>query len=454
MKKFIIGGIIIVAIGAMIMINVLRSGDEEKSAGGSSLTRGRTMAVEAEAIGRDTITSSILITGSVEEVTKKEVTSSTPIKVSEVLVEVGDLVQTGTRLFAADLESMNKELEQLDINLKIQKLTMEKLEALAGTSDDTSLELALKLSKLGLDSAQRFYDTQKANLEKNQSLFDSGLISESEFDGLKSSVIEAESQLSTAKVSYQRSQADLSSVRKQTANSDRSTEIDLEIQQMNLDSMEMSISNLKEQIEEIEALTFATLNGVVTELNIHNGEMTSSLAPLVVIRDVESLKIVANIREYDVGDVDLDQEVLISGDAIGEDEVVLGTVSYIAPIAAQTVVNGRQVTAIEVEITVDEGTAYIKPGYTTECEIITSKLEDVVIVAYNMLSKDEDGKDIVFVINDEQIAEERLVEIGATSDFDAEVISGVEEGDLVVVNPSLSLFDGTKVEIIEEEEGK
>ena len=160
MKKFIIGGIIIVAIGAMILINVLKSGDDEKSNGISSFTRGRTMAVEAEIIGRDTITSSILITGSVEEVNKKEVTSSTPIKVSEVLVEKGDVVKKGDLLFTADLEGMNKDLDQLKVNFEIQKLTMEKLEALSGSSDNTSLELALKLSKLGLDSAQRFYESQ------------------------------------------------------------------------------------------------------------------------------------------------------------------------------------------------------------------------------------------------------------------------------------------------------
>ncbi len=454
MKKFIIGGIIILVIGAMILINVLKSGDEAKNTGSSSFTRGRTMAVEAEVIGRDTITSSILITGSVEEVNKKEVTSSTPIKVSEVLVEKGDVVQKGDLLFTADLESMNKDLDQLKVNFEIQKLTMEKLEALSGSSDNTSLELALKLSKLGLDSAQRFYESQLENLEKNQTLFDNGVISVAELDGLKSSVTEAESQLSTSKISYQRSQADLSSLRKQTENSDRSTEIDMEIQQMNLESMAMNITNLNEQIDEIKALTMTTMNGVVTELNIYNGEMTSSMAPLVVIRDIEDLKIVANIREYDVGDVEVGQEVLISGDAIGKDEEVLGTVSFIAPIAAQTVVNNRQVTAIEVEIAVDEGTKFIKPGYTTECEIVTSKLEDVVVVAYNMLSKDEEGNDIVFVIDEDQIATERQVKLGTTSDFDAEVISGVEEGDLIVVNPSLSLFDGTKVEIIEEEEGK
>lgn len=454
MKKFIIGGIIIAAIGVMILVNVLKGNSDGTNGGTSSLTRGRTVAVEAETIGRDTITSSILISGSVEEVNKKEITSSTPIKVAKVMVAKGDVVKIGDQLFTADLESLTKELEQLNINFEIQTLTKEKLIALSGNADNTSLELALKLSQLGVDSAERFYETQLANLEKNQSLFDGGLISATEYESLQSSVTEAESQLASAKVSYQRSQADLSSVRKQSASSERSTEIDLEIQQKNLDGLAMNIQSLEEQIAEIEALTYASMAGVVTELNVHEEEFTSTMLPLVVIRDIDTLQIVANIREYDIGDVALGQEVLISGDAIAKNELVFGTVSYIAPIAEETVVNNRQVTAIEVEIAVTEGSEYIKPGYTTDCEIVTSKLEDVVIVAYNMLSKDEEGNDIVFVVDDNFIAKERQVELGATSDFDAEVISGVEDGDLIVVNPSLSLFDGTKVELIEEEEGK
>lgn len=452
MKKFIIGGIIIAAISIMIIINVINNNNDGTK--GLSLTRGRAQSVEAEVIKRDTITSSILITGAVEVITKKDVLSTTPLKVLEVLVTVGDSVKKGDQLFSADLETMTKELTQLKINLDIQKLTKEKLESLSVAADDGAMVVAVQMAKLSVDSAQRFFNTQTANLEKNQLLFDSGVISAFEMEGIQSSVVEAESQLTSAKLNYQRSQADLSSVRKSNNTSELSTEIDLEIQEMNLDSLQMSIDTLEEQIAEINALTVSPSDGVITGLNIHDNETTSSMTPLVVVTDTTELKIAANIREYDVGDVAVGQEVLISGDAINKGQEVTGMVSYIAPIAAQTMVNNRQVTAIEVEMTVETGAEYLKPGYTTECEIITSKLENVVIASYDMLRKDEDNNDILFVIGEENIAEERRVELGTTSDFDAEVISGLEDGEMVIINPSLSLFDGTKVEIITEEEGK
>lgn len=449
MKKWLIGGGILIVLAAMILVNVLRGDSDD----GGSAPRGRSQTVEARVVEAGTITSSIIITGSVEEVTKEEVMATSPVEIKEVMVTKGSVVKKGDKLFTADLDSSYKELDQLKINYDIQLLTMKKLETLSSTTDDRSMELALELARLNRDSAERFLNTQTENLEKNQALFDAGLISKSEFEGLESTVTEAESQLATAKVSYQRSYADLTSIREQTENSELSTEIDLEIQQLNIDSLAMNIETLEQQIKDIEDLTTATLDGVVTELNIEAGDMASTIGPLLVIRDVTDLKIVANIREYDITDVAEGQEVIITGDAIGKEETVLGTVSYIAPVAAETIVNNRQVTAIEVEITVDQGVDVIKPGYTTECEIITSKLEDVVIATYEMLQKDSEDNDIVFVI-EEGIAKERIVKLGATSDFDAEVIEGLESGDQVILNPSLSLFDGSKVEVEEEEEGK
>ena len=70
-----------------------------------------------------------------------------------------------------------------------------------------------------------------------------------------------------------------------------------------------------------------------------------------------------------------------------------------------------------------------------------------------MLATNDEDEDMVCVIDDEGIARERIIELGSTSDFDAEVLSGLEDGDIVVINPSLSLFDGTKVEVEAEEEG-
>jgi len=453
MKKIIIGLVIAGAIVTMILINVLGN-KEESPAGASGLLSGRTESVEAEVIQKDTITSSILITGAVEEIDREELRTSTALKIEEVLVDKGDRVKKGDQLFTVDIEDLQKQLTQQEINYDIQTLSLERLVNLSTYSDETSMVVALSQSKLSKESAQRYYDKQVADLEKNASLFETGIISAAEFEAYQSGVLEAESQLASAKLSYQRSSADLTSVRKNNDNLGLSSEIDVKIQVMTLDGLQMTIDSLKEEIEEIETMTKAPIDGVVTSIDIESGDYASSMAPLLVITDVEHLKITANIREYDIKNVALNQEVLITGDAIGKEDQVRGLVTYIASVASESVVNNRQVTGIEVEMSVETGAEFLKPGYTTDCEIITSQLEDVVVVSYEMLSTNDEDEDVVFVIDGDQVARMRVVELGTTSDFSAQVISGLEAGEMVVMNPSLSLFDGTKVTVITEEEGE
>ncbi len=454
MKKLLIACLIVLAVAVMIFLNLNKSSDGS-TATTASFGRGKAQEVKAKAIVKDTISSSILITGGVEEIDREEVISTTPLEISRVHVVKGQSVEKGDLLFDVNLASLEDELEQLTINYDIQQLTMEKLEALSMTSDVSGLEVAKDLAYLSLSSAQRFYDSQVETLEKNQTLFDSGIISKAELDGYKSSVTEAQSQLTTASLNYDRSKKDLASMSETNNNSERSSEIDIEIQQMNLDSLQMNISKLEDQIQDIEDLTYAPISGVVTNIEVKNGEMSSSMMPLMVITDVENLKVVANIREYDIRDLQLGQEVFITGDAIAKEEAVEAEVSYIAPIATQALVNGRQTTAIEIEMTVTKGVECLKPGYTTDCEIVTSRIDNAILASYEMLAEDEDGNDIVYVIVDSRV-EERIVELGVTSDFDAQVLDGLEEGDVVVLNPSISLTDGTSVQVVNdlEEEGK
>ena len=127
-----------------------------------------------------------------------------------------------------------------------------------------------------------------------------------------------------------------------------------------------------------------------------------------------------------------------------------GVVDYISPIASKAVINGRESTSILVEMRVQEGVEQVKPGYTLECEITTLKNDQAIVISYEMFGREKDGQKTVFVVNEENILEERVVEVGITSDFDAEIIAGISENERVVVNPSLMLKDGMKVTVNEQ----
>jgi len=73
----------------------------------------------------------------------------------------------------------------------------------------------------------------------------------------------------------------------------------------------------------------------------------------------------------------------------------------------------------------------IKPGMTTDIVIETNKEEDVLVISKEAVKK-EDGKAIVRVFSKGKL-KEREIEIGLEGEDLIEVISGLKEGEQVII---------------------
>lgn len=444
-KKILIVGGVILVIAIMILLNVLKSKNED---GSSGFSRGKAQSVTVKTMEKGDLSSSIIITGEVEEVNLKDLVATSSVKISGVLVDVGDKVKNGDTLFTIDVTSVEDDLTQLRLNREIQALQIEKIRSMSTSSSSTGAKIAVELAKLNLVNAQKFYDNQLENVEKNQALFEEGIISSSELESMSKSMEDAKSQIEVASLNLERSESDLSQLYSSNSSSSKSLEYDIQIQLKNLESLDLNIEKAEKQLQEMTDITKANMDGVVTSLLIEVGDQVMAGSPLLQIIDMEHLVIKANVREYDIREMALGQDVVVRGDAISDEVSVLGQISYIAPAASEIVVNGRQTKGVEIKIDITEGMSDLKPGYTVDCEITTHFLKDVLVGSFDLFSEDKDNNKIVFVVVD-NVVEERLIETGIVSDFDSEIVSGLVEGDLVVVNPSLALKDGMKV-IIEE----
>ncbi len=441
-KKLFIGGAIIIFIVVMVVLNQNKSEDSN----GGFFSGGNAQQVEATIATSGDITSSILVTGAVKEVTKKEIMATASLKVTGVMVEVGDTVSEGDLLYTVDLSSMEEELIQLRLNREIQALQLEKVQSVATTSSATGAKIALELAKLNVTGAEGLYNSQVESLEKNRELFNEGIISSNELEMLEKSVNDAKSQVDIARLNFERSESDLNQLYSANNSSSKSLEIDIAIQLKNLEGMDLNITKIEKQMIDITEATKATISGTVTFKGIETGDITMTNTRLFQIMDMNDLIVVANVREYDIRQMNIGQEIIFTGDAISDDVDVKGKLSYIAPVASSVVINGRQTTGIEIKMSIDAGIEYLKPGFTTDCEITTESVDNVVIGNFNMFKEDIDNNKIAYVVID-NVIEERKIETGIASDFEMEIISGVESGDIIVVNPSFALKDGMKVEI-------
>ncbi|WZL81778.1 HlyD family efflux transporter periplasmic adaptor subunit [Vallitaleaceae bacterium 9-2] len=444
-KKVIIGigaGIVLTAIIGISVWRQNMNGD----GGGFG---GKEQPVTTQTVNVQEITSTVSVTGVAKEALKQEMQAKEVLEITKVNNEKGDIVKKGDVLFEVDVKPLEDELEKLKLNQEREYLQLSRLSSESNVSGVESAKISNELSRLTYEAAQKEVATQEKEYKKHQELYGAGIISEAELDTAKANLDNAKTQLNNAQLNLEQSQVSVREIQSTTANTNQAKDFDIRAQRLALESIDLDIANLEERVEEYRTFGEAKIDGIVSEMDVHEGDFLEVQEPMATIISDEEIIIEANIREYDIREIRIGQEVLITGDAIDESVEVKGRVQYIAPVAAKAIINGRESTSILVEIVVEQGVEEVKPGYTVECEITTLKNEEAIVISYEMFAREKDGEKTVFVVNENNVLEERVVEVGITSDFDAEITSGIEKNELVVVNPSMLLHDGMKVSVNE-----
>ena len=216
-------------------------------------------------------------------------------------------------------------------------------------------------------------------------------------------------------------------------------------------SQEIAIQSLQKNLD--DATITAPVSGVVTAVYAEVGEPGNGL--LFVIEDTDALKITTNIREYDVGNIEVGMPVVIRSDATGDKEIS-GTVTYIAPAANKTE-NGNTLTAddstveFEAEVQVNDADSGLRIGMNTRLTVLLEERSDVYGVPYDSVVEKADGSEVVYAVepNSEKegsyVVTEVPVTTGLETDFYIEVSGdGITDGLSIVSDPQ-SVAPGMEV---------
>lgn len=175
----------------------------------------------------------------------------------------------------------------------------------------------------------------------------------------------------------------------------------------------------------------APFDGVIAEINGELGEFVTPspvgipTPPTVDLIDSSCLYISAPIDEVDAPAVSAGQEALITMDAF-PDRRFPGFVRRVAPYVLDT---EKQARTVEIEAEIENpDSENLLPGYSADVEIVLATRENVLRVPMQTIV---DGTR-VFVLDGDTI-EERTIETGIRSWEYAEVVSGLEAGDRVVL---------------------
>ena len=207
-------------------------------------------------------------------------------------------------------------------------------------------------------------------------------------------------------------------------------EDEIEILEMEVDAAEQALDEAESKLE-VENIT-APFDGVVTSVDVEEGDIIpeSGMSQVTIVRliDPTSMELGVDLDEIDIPDVKLNQRAIIEVDAL-PDVQLEGRIISISPLP--TVEAGVVLYNVKIGFDVPEGSG-LKVGMSATADIITNERGGVLLVPDRAIKQDSEGNPIVWVMVDEQI-EARPVVIGISDGFQTEIIDGLDEGEIVVI---------------------
>jgi len=188
------------------------------------------------------------------------------------------------------------------------------------------------------------------------------------------------------------------------------------------------------------------IDGVVFKRYRWSEAVVQSGEPLLELGDPRQLEIVSDLLSTDAVRVNRGDPVLI--EQWGGDEALGGTVRLVEPsgfmkVSALGVEEQRVNVIVDFEDPV-EAWEKLGDGYRVEVRVVIWQGEDVVKVPTSSLFRQ--GDDWAVFALDSGRARIVPIELGRRNGLEAQVVSGLEAGQDVVVHPSDSLEDGARVE--------
>jgi HlyD family secretion protein len=392
-KKILIGAAV-VAILAIMAILALRSGRED------------VVEVRVEKVARRDLVAKVSATGYIEPKRLVDISADVSGRVVQLNVEEGDEVAEGDLLLVIDPARFEAAVERAE----------------AGLAEASAREAQARGNYL---QAQRDWERirdLKARLPE--------MVTETEFETARTNA-----------------------------------EVQEALWQSGQHAVDMARAGLKEARDNLaKTVIRAPMSGRVTRLNVEKGEtaivgtMNNPGSLLITVADLSVMEAVIEVDETDVPDISIGDSVSVSVDAFPDREFV-GRVTKIGNSSirprSQQVSSADQAIDFEIRVTLDDAEVELRPDLSASADVITDVRPDVLaipIISLTLMDPSEfermpneleeagagaeasdssDPIEGVFVVVD-GLARFRPVEVGVAGDSYFEVLSGLEEGEVVV----------------------
>ncbi len=364
----------------------------------------RTVSVRSLPVEQKQIRRNVEAVGSLFPLEEVTVSSEVEGRVEQVLVDVGDHVTAGQTIVKVVPTELQLTLDQ-------QRASLQQARARLGLPDNNEefkdVRTAAEVKKAAADLA----DAEQKYL-RAKTLYEQGLLPKQSFD-------EAESRHNAARAAYDLSIQGVENLRSQLAQSRAATA---------LAQKKVNDSNIR-----------APFAGQIKERIVTQGQYLKVQTPVMVIVNVDPLRVRLRVPEKMAAWVKTGQEVTVSVEA-HPDSMFKGKITRINPSVDQ------QTRAFEVEALIDNHEALLKPGFFVKATIPSSALVEALLVPQEALLYLY-GVYKVFVIEGNTL-KEKEVKIGERYGDEVEITEGLKPGErIALAAKGQDLKEGATVEI-------
>jgi len=214
------------------------------------------------------------------------------------------------------------------------------------------------------------------------------------------------------------------------------------------------LEKLSKQIEKCKLL--APGDGLIVYANDAN-QMRGSTAPQIeegaVVRerqkifslpDITNMQVNTKVHEAMVNDVEPGQHAKIRVDAFAN-EPLTGTVKMVQPLPDPSSFFSSDIKVYTTLVNIDQVNTSLRPGMTAEVTILIDTLDDVLTIPVTAVLPLK-GKNYVYVLPPDGEPRRAEVELGRTNDIMIQIVKGVDEGDVIAMQPTALLTESEKNE--------
>jgi HlyD family secretion protein len=384
--------------GAVLLIVVVVIGVVAFTRGGTVIDPSKLGKVE-----RSDLAKSVVATGKIQPITQVSIKSKASGIVKRLLVDANYQVKQGQVLaeldraeIQAQVRSAEAQLQSSQANLTAAEADLKRAQVDAQAPElpllKRAYERAIQMRKDGVVSDSAMEDAQRAyELAQNKR------------DVARALVNVDKSKVAQAKAEVQRQNAMLAQLREQLSYTTIVAPIDGTI--------------LGRKVE---------LGDAVSSILV----MGSSATEIMTLGDTHEVYVLGKVDESDIGKVYLGQIARIKVESF-KDKTFTGKVTKIAPMGTEK----DNVTTFEVRVSINNADGMLRANMTANAEIILEEHKSVLQIPEGALIYDKDKKAYVEIPapNAKDGKKRVQVQVGISNGAKAEILSGLKEGDKVIL---------------------